>query len=129
MTALSKNEELVLHALKAAKEPQTAYALLDQLRDQGLRAPPQIYRALEKLTAQGIVHRIESLNAFVVCNQPDCSQHALAAFTICDSCGTVGEVNHPQLAQKLTSLGVKSKFSVKASTVEMRGVCAACQNS
>ncbi|MFD0917371.1 transcriptional repressor [Pseudahrensia aquimaris] len=129
MSDLSRNESLVIEALRAAKAPQSAYALLDTLRDQGLRAPPQIYRALEKLTQKGVAHRLESLNAFVACNHPDCSGHSLAAFTICETCGAVGEINDASLGQDLAKLAGKDGFKVSASTVELRGLCAACESS
>ena len=48
MTSLTKNQEMVLGALNDAKAPMSAYAILDELRDEGFRAPPQVYRALEK---------------------------------------------------------------------------------
>ena len=51
MTSLTKNQEMVLGALNDAKSPMSAYAILDELRDEGFRAPPQVYRALEKLVA------------------------------------------------------------------------------
>ena len=126
MSDLSKNESLVFNALRNAQAPQSAYALLDTLRDQGLRAPPQIYRALEKLTEKGVVHRLESLNAFVACNHPDCSGHSLAAFTICEKWGAVGEVNDVGLSRALSHLTGSANFKVKASTVELRGVCELC---
>ncbi|MCB1460156.1 MAG: transcriptional repressor, partial [Nitratireductor sp.] len=67
---LTRNQLLVLNALVAAGGPLSAYGILDQLREEGFRAPLQVYRALEKLVDQGKVHRLESLNAFVACSHP-----------------------------------------------------------
>ncbi|MCC2690339.1 MAG: zur, partial [Rhizobiaceae bacterium] len=64
-TKLTRNQQLVLARLEAASGPVSAYGLLDQLRDDGFRAPLQVYRALEGLIKGGLVHRLESLNAFV----------------------------------------------------------------
>lgn len=67
---LTRNQSLVFEALSQAEAPLSAYMLLAKLKGTGLRAPIQIYRALDKLMAYGLAHRIESLNAFVVCSHP-----------------------------------------------------------
>ena len=59
--SLTKNQILVLDKLTAASKPQTAYSLLEQLKEHGLKAPPQIYRALDKLLALGLIHKLESI--------------------------------------------------------------------
>ncbi len=64
---LTRNQQLVLDRLAASPAALTAYDLLDQLRPAGLRAPVQVYRALETLGQRGLIHRIESLNAYVAC--------------------------------------------------------------
>ena len=79
---LTRNQSLVMKTLTSADAPLSAYTILDRLRDDGLRAPLQVYRALDKLTTLGLVHRLESLNAFVACAHPDCHEHALVAFAI-----------------------------------------------
>jgi len=65
---LTRNQSLVFGALSRAEGPLSAYTILDQLRDDGFRAPLQVYRALDKLVETGMVHRLESLNAFVACS-------------------------------------------------------------
>ena len=57
---LTRNQALVLDRLEKAEGPLSAYALLDQLREEGLRAPLQVYRALDGLMQAGHVHRLES---------------------------------------------------------------------
>lgn len=64
---LSRNQSLVLSVLQSSDQPLSAYTILDRLRDDGLRAPLQIYRALEKLMEAGRIHRLESMNALVIC--------------------------------------------------------------
>ena len=64
---LTKNQSLVLDALTNAHQALGAYALLDLLREKGFKAPLQIYRPLEQLVDLGLVHRLESLNAWTVC--------------------------------------------------------------
>ncbi|MCR9254668.1 MAG: transcriptional repressor [Alphaproteobacteria bacterium] len=128
---LTKNQAMVFGALSTAEGPLSAYAILDRLRDQGFRAPPQVYRALEKLVEVGLVHRLESLNAFVACSHPACSGqathgHEMIAFIICESCAKVTEINDSALADQLTHLARVQDFALRKTTVELRGLCRAC---
>jgi Fur family zinc uptake transcriptional regulator len=94
---LSKNDRKVLSALGRAVKPLSAYDILDRARSDALKAPVQVYRALQKLESRGLVHRIEALNAFVACREHDetCSErehrHAehRPGFVICRDCGSV----------------------------------------
>ncbi len=126
---LTKNQELVFDALTEASAPMTAYAILDVLRDDGFRAPLQVYRALEKLVASGLVHRLESINSFVVCAHPheDCTCHGLTGFAICSSCGKSLEFHPHGIDEQISALLAKKGFRVSQSIFEIRGVCAACQ--
>ena len=90
---LTKNQALVMRTLSKAAGPLSAYTILDKLRDDGFRAPPQVYRALDKLLDYGMVHRLESMNAFVACRHPEGETQAMVAFTICGSCGEVTEIS------------------------------------
>jgi Fur family zinc uptake transcriptional regulator len=124
---LTKNQTLVMDALAGAKGPLSAYTILDQLRDCGFRAPLQVYRALDKLVEFGLVHRLESLNAFVACRQPGCEGHETIAFTICERCGQVKEITDDSLARRLKTMASQASFALTKSTVELRGICGACQ--
>ncbi len=124
---LTRNQALVLKALETAEKPLGAYDLLDVLRAEGLRSPLQIYRALDKLMVLGMVHRLESLNAFVVCTNTGEKQPESAAFVICSVCGKVSEINDPDLALQLVQLASANGFALEKSTIELRGVCAQCQ--
>ena len=128
MTELTKNQSLVLEKLTTNENPQSAYDLLDSLRDQGLRAPLQIYRALDKLQLKGLVHRLESLNAYVACRHEGCTSHKTIAFAICERCGLVTEIADKALSKTLESLGLNIGFKLKTSTIELRGDCATCLN-
>lgn len=124
---LTKNQALVMGALSQSESPLSAYTILDQLRDDGFRAPLQVYRALDKLVEFGLVHRLESLNAFVACRHPGCDAHQTIAFMICETCGQVNEISDPSLADRLKQLASKAGFALKKSTVELRGICCNCQ--
>ena len=127
MNVLTDNQSKVHAALVAADEPLTAYALLDRLRDDGLRAPPQIYRALDALTARGLAHRLESVNAYVACSA-GCGDHGVAAFLICDECGNAQEFALGPMHDSLIERAAETGFSTNRVMVELRGRCAACQD-
>ncbi|WP_412051584.1 Fur family transcriptional regulator [Hoeflea sp. Naph1] len=124
---LTKNQSLVFGALSRAEGPLSAYTILDQLRDDGFRAPLQVYRALDKLVETGMVHRLESLNAFVACSHPGCDSHQTIAFAICETCGKVAEISDEALESRLRELAREDGFTVKRAVVELRGLCAACR--
>lgn len=127
---LTDNQQRVLTTLQQAQRPLSAYALLDILRAQGLRAPAQVYRALERLVQQGLVHRLETLNAYVTCNHPrDCRNGGVTAFAICDSCGHIDEIVDIDLGNCLGRWVKHSAFSMRDSTIELRGTCAGCQRA
>lgn len=124
--SLTRNQALVMDALEQAKAPLSAYALLEQLRASGLRAPPQVYRALETLVAQGRVHKLESLSAFVACQHPQCSAHRAAVFMICDACGAVVEKAETPLGDEVLRMARHDGFRLQGASIELRGMCPAC---
>jgi Fur family zinc uptake transcriptional regulator len=131
-TPLSRNNQLVLDQLTQSAGPLSAYALLDALREEGLRAPPQIYRALKWLSERGLVHKLESTNTYVACAHATCCggercATAQTVFFLCDRCGGVEEVNGSALANDLTSLSEQIGFAARGANLEVHGQCAACR--
>src|SRR5262245_32493645 len=115
----------VLEALAASHRPLGAYDIMAVFG--GRRpAPITIYRTLEFLMARGLVHRIESRNAFVVCANNHRSG-ALVAFLICEACGAVGETPGAAVSQSLTAAARSAGFAPKTSVVEITGLCAHCR--
>lgn len=126
---LTKNQSVVLAALETAGTPMTAYEILDlpAVRREGLKAPLTIYRALEKLVTCGLVHRIESLNAFVACAD---SPHAEpCGFLICDRCRKTVELRIEDCEAQLVGRARKVGFDVRALRVELTGRCEDCQTA
>lgn len=131
--ALTKNQSLVLDVLTRAEQPISAYTILDRLREHGFRAPLQVYRALEKLLETGLVHRLESLNAFVACAHRNASccgghghAHGTVAFAICTGCGQAEEFHDHEIDQRLTTWSKGRRFKVEKTTIEIRGLCEKC---
>lgn len=115
----------VLDLVVEAGRPIGAYELLDRLRDQqGRAAPPTVYRALDFLIEQGLVHRIESLNAFVGCADPD---HAHSwQFLICNDCGHAVELEDRRIGNAIARGAADHDFQVGRQTVEITGTCTHC---
>ena len=107
--------------------PLGAYEIIDLVAARGPRpAPITIYRALDFLTAQGFVHRIESRNAFLACINNHASDTPVV-FLICEHCGAVGEAPSAAVADQLKSAARAAGFTPKAPVIEISGVCAHCQ--
>jgi Fur family zinc uptake transcriptional regulator len=123
---LTRNQALVLDALTKADGPLSAYTILDRLREEGLRAPLQVYRALDKLLAAGLVHRLETLNAFVACAHPHGHNHGLIAFAICEGCGQVDEFSDEIVRERLGAWSTARGFKAEKTMIEIRGHCANC---
>jgi Fur family zinc uptake transcriptional regulator len=119
----------VLQALASSHRPLGAYEVIDALAKSMPRpAPITVYRALDFLMANGLVHRIESRNAYLACAH-DHDAAAMVAFLICERCGSVGEIPAAPVAQSLSAAARASGFVPKLSVVEITGTCAHCQKA
>lgn len=117
----------VLEALLASHQPLGAYELIDRLAVRGARpAPITIYRALDFLREQALVHRIESRNAFIACVHNHESADPVV-FLICEKCGAVGEAASAAVADTIKSASRAAGFSPKTPVIEISGVCAHCK--
>ena len=123
---LTRNQNLVLDALSGATGPLSAYGILDRVRGEGIKAPLQIYRALDKLVEMGLAHRLESLNAFVACAHAHAEHEGLAAFAICEGCGRVDEFADPVVEERLAGWSRSTGFRNERTTIEIRGHCREC---
>ena len=116
----------VLGLILDREAPTGAYDLLDQLRStRHGAAPPTVYRALEFLLDQGLVHKLERLSAFVGCIAHEDHDHA-AQFFICRSCGKVAELEDHELAHALEDAAKRLGFKLGKATIEAEGLCAGC---
>jgi Fur family zinc uptake transcriptional regulator len=117
----------VLEALLASHQPLGAYELIDRLAERGERpAPITIYRALDFLREQGLVHRIESRNAFIACVHNHDSGDPVV-FLICERCGAVGEAASAAVADTIKSASRAAGFTPKTPVIEISGICAHCK--
>jgi Fur family zinc uptake transcriptional regulator len=122
---LTPQRRQVLGIIGGRGQPLGAYEILEALRDQVPgAAPPTVYRALDFLLAHGLVHRIETLHAFVSCPHPD-HLHA-GQFLICSSCGGVEELEDATLSRSLFAAASATGFNPQRPVVEITGRCARC---
>lgn len=104
-----------------------AYAILDMLREAGFGSqPPVAYRALDFLCANGFVHKIERLNAFVACSHP--SETHSPTFMICRKCDAVAETVATLAKDTLNDVAQAAGFRIERAVVEAEGLCPACQD-
>jgi Fur family zinc uptake transcriptional regulator len=123
---LTPRRRQVLEIMLASHQPMGAYDILAELNRAGKAeriAPPIVYRALEFLMAEGLIHRIESKNAFISCVHP--GHESTAQFLICRDCDQVAEVESSE--QSLLAEADNLGFTVDHSIVEITGVCAQCR--
>ena len=119
----------MLQALLSSHRPLGAYEVIDELAKSMPRpAPITVYRALDFLMDNSLVHRIESRNAYLACAH-DHDTAAMVAFLICEHCGSVGEIPAAPVAQSLNAAARSSGFTPKLSVVEITGTCAHCQGA
>ena len=119
----------VLAALLGSHNPLGAYEIIDRLAPKGPRpAPITAYRALEFLRENGLVHRIESRNAFIACVHNHAAG-ALVVFLICEQCGAVGEASSPEVTATLTSAARAAGFTPRSPVIELTGICTHCRGA
>lgn len=125
---LTPIRELVLKLIWQSHKPLGAYELLPALAEAGFNsAPPTVYRALEFLQNQGLVHRIASLNAFIGCPSPDHSHDG--CFLICTGCGTANEIEANNAMHDLQQQAEALGFKTQHQTIEIAGLCPNCRGS
>ena len=124
----------VLEVLLESHKPLGAYEIMERAAGRGGRlapsggrpAPITVYRALDFLRDNGLVHRIESRNAFVACVNNHASGD-LVVFLICEHCGAVGEAASAAVTDQLKAAARAAGFTPKTPVIEIGGVCAHCR--
>ena len=124
---LSKNQQIIFDLINKSSEPLKAYTILFSVQKKGIKAPPQVYRALDKLVETGKIHKIESKNAFVACRNSNCEISKATAFSICESCEKVEELNDLKLSKYLSNYSDKTGMKYKKYNLEFFGLCKKCK--
>ncbi len=109
----------------ATHRPVRAYDLLNQVKTSDETAkPPTVYRALNFLLRYGLIHKINTLRAFVGCSHP--LEHSECYFLICSECGEIKECCNAGLAKSLITTALDNKFQTNTMAVEIQGRCTDC---
>ncbi len=122
---LTEQRREVLSCVAQSHAAVGAYDIIERMAGHGPRpAPITVYRALDFLEAHGLVHKVESRNAFVACSHPH--DGGPAALLVCDHCGLVAELDVPPVFEALQAAARIQGFSVRRSVIELAGLCRAC---
>lgn len=123
---LTKIRQQVLEIIWGSHNPIGAYDVLQKLQERGHKpAPPTAYRALEFLVSAKLIHRIESLNAYIGCPSPEANHQC--QFYICKECGHIAEVSSSRVADALSAEAAALGFVSRQPVIEVFGVCQECQ--
>jgi len=115
----------VLEIIAGSKKPLGAYDILEALGQyMDDPKPPTAYRAIEFLMEQELIHRIESLNAYVMCDTDH--RHNGSQFMVCDGCGAVVEAHLCQIPQDLAMRAKEAGFNLTRWDAELHGTCRSC---
>lgn len=124
---LTPVRQRILEIVWRAHEPIGAYEILTELsKERDKAAPPTVYRALEFLMGAGLVHRIDSLNAFLGCASPE--KLHVAQFLVCRGCHRVVEIDDPSLNKVLAEKSRAAGFRIEPTALEIKGLCADCSD-
>jgi Fur family zinc uptake transcriptional regulator len=118
----------VLDCVAQSHSAVGAYDIIERMASRGPRpAPITVYRALDFLEAHGLVHKIESRNAFIACSHPHDGKPAV--MLVCEKCGLVAELDTPPVFDRLEDAAAAQGFKVHRSVVELTGLCSTCGNA
>ena len=117
----------VLELVWERHKPAKAYDILKKLaKEDGAPAPPTVYRALDFLLQNGLVHKINSLNAFVGCSHPGPNNQCY--FLICKHCEEVSECCASKLGKAIENSAKDNAFTTESVSLEIKGTCQSCTN-
>jgi Fur family zinc uptake transcriptional regulator len=116
--------ELLLREARSVK----AYELLESMRAvHPGAAPPTVYRALDFLADEGLIHRLDAVNAWIACHDVGGAPHDL--LMVCTGCGAVAEVSDPAMTRQLAERVGRTGFALATHEIEIRALCPACQKA
>lgn len=121
---LTKTRRDVLELLWQSHQPRKAYDILADLTKVDPSAkPPTVYRALDFLQEMNLVHKVESLNAYIGCDGAHGHQ-----YLICQKCGTVSDIHDDMLTATVQQRALEKGFSVANTVIEIKGQCERCNH-
>ena len=123
---LSKNQQIIFDIIHNSSEPLKAYSILFNVQKKGIKAPLQVYRALDKLVEIGKVHKIESKNSYMACEHKNCNSSTSTSFLICETCDQVSELTQKNLPSYFAKQSEQADFKYAKHNLEIYGACKDC---
>jgi len=123
---LSKNQQIIFDIIEKSSEPLKAYSILFNVQKKGIKAPLQVYRALDKLIEIGKIHKVESRNAFIACQNSSCQISKATAFSICEICEKISEISNSKLSKYLSNFSDNTGMKYSKYNLEFFGLCKKC---
>jgi len=124
---LTEQRRRVLEEIAGSHHAVGAYEVLEQLARKGVRlAPISVYRAIDALLSAGVIHRLESRNAFFACHASHTADRDQIVLT-CERCGRVAEVPGERVFDAIASAARQVAFQPGHTVAEVSGVCADCR--
>ena len=123
---LTKNQQIIFDLIDKSPEPMKAYSILFNVQKKGIKAPLQVYRALDKLVKMGKIHKFESRNAFIACPNSSCQVSKATAFSICEMCEKITEISSSSLSKYLANFKDKDGMKYSKYNLEFFGLCKKC---
>lgn len=117
----------VLELIWQSHRPAKAYDILDNIGDVASAKPPTVYRALDFLLENGLIHKLNSLNAYVGCSHP--KAHHECYFLVCSRCSDIEECCDKKLARAIAATAKKNHFHPAHTTLEISGECQECKKN
>ena len=124
---LTKNQKIIFDLIDKSPEPMKAYSILFNVQKKGIKAPLQVYRALDKLVKMGKIHKIESRNAFIACQNSSCQVSKATAFSICEMCEKITEISSSSLSKYLANFKDKDGMKYSKYNLAFFGLCKKCR--
>ena len=117
----------VFDALASFDKPASAYDIADKVSQaQGRRvAANSVYRILDLFVGANLARRVESANAYIANDHPDCLHDCI--FLICDKCGQTQHIDDDKLSSGVRAAAQQAGFAPDRPVIEVRGRCGECE--
>ena len=119
------NNNIVLNILKKSTKGLSAYEILNKFQKYKKIQPMTVYRALKKLTNEGLIHKTNKNKTFHICNTSDIHNHN-AILAVCNDCGITEELNTNLFSKIIKQVKLKSKFNFNNFNLEITSNCKEC---
>jgi len=116
----------VFDVLSSFDRPASAYDIAEAVsrREERRVAANSVYRILDLFVSANLAHRVESANAYVANQHPDCIHDCI--FLICDNCGQISHLDDDRVSNGVRSAAKSTGFFTARPIIEVRGRCGTC---